>query len=137
MGEEFSAFWVHEAQPEVDVLDFGGAMVAEQGGHAEELDPGDVNLLLVLRVDAHGLEDGGLDDGVLVLQEGARVQEEVDGDALVDGGCVGAALVLGVRRCGGSCLLVFDHLLLHGDVQHRVILGVQLVDVFAGQEVLV
>ena len=137
MGEEFSAFWVHEAQPEVDVLDLSGAMVAEQGGHAEELDPGDVYLLLVLRVDAHGLEDGGLDDGVLVLQEGARVQEEVHGDALVDGGCVGAAFIFGVSGCGGSCLLVFDHLLLHCDVKHRVILSVKLVDVFAGQEVLV
>ena len=132
LGDKFATFGVHEAQPEVYVLHLGGAVVAEQGRHAQELDPGDVHLLLVLRVDAHGLENGGLDDGVLVFQQRARVEEEVHGDALVNGGCAGTALILCVCGCGGSCLLVFDHLLLHGDVQHRVILGVQFVDVFAG-----
>ena len=44
-------------------------MVAEQGGHAQELDPRDVDLLLVLRVNTHCLQDGPLDHRVLVFEE--------------------------------------------------------------------
>ena len=44
-------------------------VIAQQGGHAQELDPRDVDLLLVLRVNTHRLQDGPLDHRVLVFEE--------------------------------------------------------------------
>ena len=54
--QELLLLWVDEARPELDVLDFGGAMVVQKGEHFEEVEPGYIDLLLVLRVDTHGLE---------------------------------------------------------------------------------
>ena len=43
-------------------------MELQQGGQLEELDPGDVYLLFVLRVDTHGLQNAHLGGWVFVLE---------------------------------------------------------------------
>ena len=124
LGDELARLGVHETNPELNVLLLSRAVIAQQGAHAEELNPRDVDLLLVLRVDAHRLQDGPLDGRMLVLEKRARVQEEVDWDAVVNGRRAGSVGSLVPLRNGRGCrLLILNHPLLDRDVQQRVVLG--------------
>ena len=69
LWQELLALRVDEARPKLDVLDFRSAVVVEQGEHFQEIEPGYVDLLLVLGVDTHGLEHTCLDARMLVLEE--------------------------------------------------------------------